>query len=459
MKIATARSTIVVSITLATIAGAVLITSLRGQSPAKDPRQERFTPRSGLADEGPAQFFHMGASTAALHRHGASEAPTGFDNLTNGFAKQGPPFETLDEDNVKPTRSFNDGRFVFEEVETAADGVGPTYNAQSCRECHQNVVTGGASQVTEHRTGHRFGDEFFEAPGGSLIQSRATFPDVVERVAGGDEIRTFRISTNLLGNGFVECVANSTLVAIRDAQPENMRGTALPVPVLEGNGSTRVGRFGWKCQHGSLLSFAADAYLNEMGITSPLFPQENTSSGRFVGFGSEYDPLPEPENDGDDVEGFALFMRSTKAPARGEINNTVLRGEQRFTKIGCAVCHIPSMTTARPGRKINGEAFIVPETLGNKIFHPYSDFLLHDIGTGDGIPFLPTPEFASTAKQIRTAPLWGLRTRNRLMHDGLTFTKEEAIQRHMGQADGVRNNFNALSESQRDQILAFLESL
>ena len=84
---------------------------------------------------------------------------------------------------------------------------------------------------------------------------------------------------------------------------------------------------------------------------------------------------------------------------------------------------------------INGGVFTVPPALGNKIIHPYSDFLLHDIGTGDGIPVLP--QFASTANQIRTAPLWALRTRNRLMHEGLSFTKQEAIQRHQGQAADV----------------------
>ena len=91
------------------------------------------------------QTFHPGVEI--------TEAPTGFDNLTNGFDPQGPPFEKLNEDTVVPLRSFNDNRFIFEEVETDADGLGPTYNAQSCRECHQNVVTGGASQVD--RASHR----------------------------------------------------------------------------------------------------------------------------------------------------------------------------------------------------------------------------------------------------------------------------------------------------------------
>src|SRR4030095_2433924 len=134
----------------------------------------------------------------------------------------------------------------------------------------------------------------FESLGGSLIQSRATYPDIVEHVADADETRTFRLSTNTLGTGYVECISDSTLLAIRDAQPIDMQGLAPEVPVLEGDGSAGVGRFGWKCQHRSLVSFSADAYLNEMGVTSPLFPDENTSNGRFCGHGSGYDALSAP---------------------------------------------------------------------------------------------------------------------------------------------------------------------
>lgn len=459
MKLPIVKSPAILWIALVTttLVVAVLTNPLVGQNPIRDPRETRFTPCKDLANEGPARIFFKGNSPVA-DASNATEAPTGFDNLTNGFAEQGPLFDTIDKNNVQPTRSFNDSRFVFEEVETLADGLGPTYNAQSCRECHQNVVTGGASQIAEHRTGHTFNNEFFEAPGGSLIQSRATYPEIVETVSQEDKVRTFRISTNTLGDGFVECIANSTLLAIRDGQPADMRGTALRVAVFEGDGSARIGRFGWKCQHGSLISFTSDAYLNEIGITNPFFPDENTSQGHFVGFGTNFDPIPELE-DSDDVPGFANFIRSTKAPSRGPITPDVIAGEEHFTRVGCAICHVASITTASPGIKINGDAFVVPQALGDKVIHPYSDFLLHNIGTGDGIPFLPTPEFASTAKQIRTAPLWALRTRNRLMHDGLSFTKEEAIERHMGQAKDVKRAFNALSKAERDQIMAFLESL
>ena len=136
-----------------------------------------------------------------------------------------------------------------------------------------------------------------------------------------------------------------------------------------------------------------------------------------------------------------------------------MRRARRCSSIGCATCHVATIVTAPPGTQINGGAFTIPAALGNKAFHPYSDFLMHDIGTGDGIPVQPTPEFAGTAQQIRTAPLWGLRTRNRLMHDGLTFTKQEAIERHAGQAAPVTAKYLALGEADRQLLLKFLESL
>ena len=152
-------------------------------------------------------------------------------------------------------------------------------------------------------------------------------------------------------------------------------------------------------------------------------------------------------------------MRSTKAPPRGAITADVLAGGQIFERLGCATCHVASITTAAPGTIINGGAMTVPAALGNKIVHPYSDFLLHNIGTGDGIPIQPTPEYAPTANRIRTAPLWGLRTRNRLMHDGLSFTREEAIARHAGQAAAVTLRYQSLAVSDKAKLIAFLNSL
>jgi hypothetical protein len=134
---------------LFTVALAVLTVFVSCASAQRGSRRDRFTFRGTIESESdPAADPRR--RTARVH---AGEAPAGFDNLTNGYTPQGPDYDTLEEEDVVPLRSFNDNRFSFEEVETIADGLGPVYNAQSCRECHQSVVTGGARQVAEHRTG------------------------------------------------------------------------------------------------------------------------------------------------------------------------------------------------------------------------------------------------------------------------------------------------------------------
>ena len=381
------------------------------------------------------------AVTIAFTQSGPAEAPAGFDDQTNGLVNQ---------------TQFDSDRTIFEERETIDDGLGPVYNAQACAECHQNPVTGGISQVTELRAGHFDGLLFVNHPGGSLINDRAIDPSIQEWVLGGNEVRTFRTSLNVLGDGFVECIDSNTLVAISNRQPAGMRGQFIQVPVVEANNQIRGGRFGWKNQHASLLSFAADAYLNEMGITSPLQPNENTSNGTSV---AAFDKVPDPDNDGADVEAFARFMRATKAPPRDETlaaTASAQRGDQLFTLIGCDVCHLRTITTAPAGTVINQGAFIVPAALGGKTIHPFGDFLLHNIGTGDGIVQNGGP---STRNKVRTAPLWGLRTRDRLMHDGTSLTRNEAILRHAGEAGPVIFNYRNLAAADKDALITFLNSL
>jgi CxxC motif-containing protein (DUF1111 family) len=450
------------------IAASVYSTKVQSQGTVAEPvsrydgktRRQRFTRQGNIDLELPSGTAAATAKPGVVSPVAvAAEADTGFDNKTNGASEQGPAYETINSNNAQPGHSFNDNRFVFEEVEHIADGLGPTYNAQSCRECHQNVVTGGASQIAEHRSGHVTDGQFVNSLSGSIVQSRATHPELVEHMFVEDSVTTFRISTNILGDGYIEAISNQTLLAIRDKQPAAMRGTAVMVPVLEADSKSRIGRFGWKSQHASLKSFAADAYLNEMGITSPLLPDENTAAGVDVQNPSPFDPVVDPEDDGEDLDAFAAFMRSTKAPSRGPITDAVKAGDALFTKIGCVICHTASITTAPAHTHINGGAYVVPPALGNKVVHPYSDYLLHDIGTGDGIPILPTAEYAATASQMRTAPLWALRTRNRLMHDGLSFTLQEAITRHAGQAAGVTKLYNGMSAAEKAQLIAFLNSL
>lgn len=235
-----------------------------------------------------------------------------------------------------------------------------------------------------------------------------------------------------------------------------MRGEIIHVPVFEGGGALRIGRFGWKNQHASVLSFAADASLNEIGITNPFLPVENTANGVSV---AAYDVVADPEDNGTNIQAFATFMRATKAPERDlALKNTpeAQAGEVLFRDLQCAVCHTVTITTAPAGMVINGGAFVVPAALGDKIIHPYSDFLLHDIGTGDGIVQNGPP---STQQKLRTAPLWGLRTRNQFMHDGMSLTLLDAILRHKKEAQTSIRAFRAASAEQKEQLLTFLRSL
>ena len=384
-------------------------------------------------------------TTTAQSQAPPLEAPAGFDNQTNGLVDQS---------------TFDAARQAFEEKEEIATGLGPVYNAQSCSDCHQSPVSGAISQVTELRAGHRgmFGN-FVEAPGGSLIQDRAIDASLHERVPGGENLRALRTSLNALGDGFVEAIDSNTLVALSAQQSSEtsgrIRGEFVQVPVLEASRQVRGGRFGWKNQHASLVSFAADAYLNEMGITTPLLPRENTSLGRPV---DAFDAVPDPEDEGgEDIEAFALFMRATKAPPRDPVlaaTPDAQAGSQVFDAIGCRHCHVRAIVTSPPGTVINRGAFTVPEALGNKIIHPFGDFLLHDVGTGDGIV-----QNGGPAAKMRTAPLWGVRTRGRMMHDGQSLTFDEAILRHAGEAAFVTDSYRALSADDKRKLIAFLGSL
>jgi CxxC motif-containing protein (DUF1111 family) len=250
------------------------------------------------------------------------------------------------------------------------------------------------------------------------------------------------------------------------------------VPVGEAPGQFRFGRFGWKNQHASLVSFAGDAYLNEQGITNKLNLTETVPTGTGQGGRSLCDDVADSqpcagnpsrncgEDPDDDIEAFAQFMRASKAPSRDArlaATSDAQVGASLFNQIGCNVCHVTSITTAAAGTVINGGAFVVPAALGNKIIHPYSDFLVHNVGTGDGIAQTNVAGTntldQSTKNKMRTAPLWGMRTRNELMHDAETYTRNEAILRHAGEATGVINNYRSLSTTQKNQLIQFLNSL
>src|SRR5204862_4472174 len=185
-------------------------------------------------------------------------------------------------------------------------------NDVGCVTCHQATDTGAFGQQMEFRAGHVTNGSFVDAPAGQLIQARGTDSDIVEHISTAENVRTFRVVLQALGDGFVECIANQDLQSNVAAEPAATRGTLTAVPVTEANNTLRVGRFGWNGQQASLLSFSGDAYLNEMGITTRLFPDEVTKLCN-----SAPEPNDEAGPDGlDDVDHFARFIRASKAPAR-----------------------------------------------------------------------------------------------------------------------------------------------
>jgi CxxC motif-containing protein (DUF1111 family) len=403
---------------------------------------------------------------------GPSEAPASFDGRSNGFAEEFCANQAALTDSPNSPQipadecDFDTSVEEFTGPETVADGLGPIFNATGCGECHSSnpgfdpadltrVIVGATSQITEKRAGRFDGSVFIDHPGGSLIQDRSLRPNEMERMIPAHvNVIALRSTLSVLGDGFVEAIANSTLENIANGQPFGQRGQLINVAVFEKPGTSRVGRFGHKGQQASLVSFSADAYVNEMGITSPLQPDENTLNGVPV-----VDPVPGLDDEGVDVELFALFMRSTKAPPRDPTRSAhpdAVAGSQIFNNIGCNTCHVRTIVTAPPGTQINGGAMRVSRALGDKIIHPFSDFLLHDVNTGDGIV---QNGGGSTRNKIRTAPLWGLRARGRFMHDNLSFSLEDAIARHGNQGAAARSAFNALSSTDKRKLLFFLDSL
>jgi CxxC motif-containing protein (DUF1111 family) len=357
------------------------------------------------------------------------------------------------------TARFVAGRDTFEEQETPAQGLGPVFNGTSCVSCHGAPATGGglaaggASTTLETRFGSVVNGVFdpLASLGGSLIQTTGIGPQgscnfVGEKVPASANVVARRRTTSLFGLGLVDAVPDQVFIDLAAAQqsdPDGVRGRVHLVQNLITNTQT-VGRFGWKAQVPSLAQFAGDAYVNEMGITNPLFPEENCPQGDCSLLSC--DPAPDPEDDGTDIAAFTDFMTMLGAPPRGKITGQVRNGEDVFNAIRCSACHVATLTTGSN----NPVA-----ALDDVTFSPYSDFLLHDMGSlGDGIV-----QGQASGQEMRTAPLWGLQTTQRFLHDGRATTLDAAILAHDGQARPARDRYQALTQGDKNKLLAFLGSL
>jgi CxxC motif-containing protein (DUF1111 family) len=375
--------------------------------------------------------------------------------VAGGQARELRPGDPLAGLTPREMDEFRLGQEDFTEVETSEEGLGPAFNGTSCAVCHSVPAIGGAGFVLETRAGYREEDGSFRGlndDGDTLIHlfsipshnCQPTIPDDVNVIAR-------RAPIPLFGAGLVEAIPDDTLINLEDPLDRNRDGVSGRAAIITDVSSKerRVGRFGWKAQHATLIAFAADAYRNEMGITNDLFPREAL-------FGIEdpqvrrCDVRPDPEDVVDrstgrrGIDNFESFMRLLAPVGRGRLDETTRDGERVFSAIGCEACHVPVLSTGPSANPLFDRR---PAAL-------FSDLLLHDVGTGDGIR-----QGAAEANEIRTPALWGLRVRRPLLHDGGAATIEDAIGRHRNEAELARRGFERLSPQDRQRLLAFLKSL
>ncbi len=353
---------------------------------------------------------------------------------------------------------FRAGLAEFSQVDTRADGLGVVFNAASCAECHRFGAVGGAgADLTVSRVsrigGLRNGAYSDLADlGGPVIQARSlrefdkSCPVPGEVVPSQANFVSRRITTPLFGAGLMEAIPDKAILARADrTDPDGVRGTPNRLVNPE-TGLLEIGRFGWKAQHSSLHLFAGDAYLNEMGVSSPSFPVENLPQGRAIPPGWAALAI---EDDGDDVEALTDFMRllgpaqRRPPPVDRMLKYDTENGERLFDAIRCTACHVPVMQTGP-----NEVA-----ALSNKSARLYSDLLLHRMGPGleDGIQ-----QGQAKGDQFRTAPLWGLSQRRFFLHDGRASTPDAAVMMHDGEAAASRQRYMKLSPGDRRAVQAFL---
>jgi CxxC motif-containing protein (DUF1111 family) len=359
---------------------------------------------------------------------------------------------------------FDEGRILYSTPIPATAGMGPIFNKSNCQSCHANPVGGWGNASVMH-FGVSDKGAFSMLPGEpqSLLQEFAVSEFCKEHIPAGANLIAVRMTNSSMAFGMVEAVPDADIAA--NADPEDLNGDGIsgrvhwvrPLEETDANAPLRAGRFGWKAQVATVLSFSADATRNEMGITNRLLMEENAPNGDTARL-SQCDPVPEPE-DVQDAQGFAFidrvthFQRYLAVPP--QTPRSGMSGEAVFVSVGCAQCHVPEWTTSSDAG--------LEEAIRGKVIRPYSDFLLHDMGLqGDGVA-----DGYAFETELRTPTLWNLRTRDPMMHNGAasggTFSDRvrSAIAMHgpYGEAAGSAQAFASLPEAQKAQLVAFLDSL
>ena len=332
---------------------------------------------------------------------------------------------------------FITGRALFDSDITLAGGLGPAFNGDGCRSCHFDPIidgvptVGGAGPAGVDVTRQAIVvDGMFMAPPGGTMAHRHLVAS--ERPETNDDVTLIetRQTPTTLGMGLIDRIAEADIVANED--PDDMDGDGISGRVHE-LPDGRVGRFGWKGGVPSTAEFVRDAMFNELGMTTA------EQSGLTFGGASDDDDVSDPEISAADMEAITYFLNQLAPPPRtSEDSAAETAGESQFETIGCADCHRQMQTS--DGTAVNA----------------FSDFLLHDIAPTD---FVGIEDGMATMREFRTAPLWGLGQSAPYMHDGRSFTIEDAIARHESEASAARMAYEALSAAERAQVLAFLQSL
>ncbi len=349
--------------------------------------------------------------------------------------------------------AFAAGSADFATRETPQTGLGPIFNDVSCIACHANPSSGGSSKTTVTRFGQVTNGVFdpLTALDGTLLHAKAISAVLLETVPAQANVTALRLTTPLYGAGLIEAIPDATIIA-NSLLPKAPGVQGRPAMVTDvATGETRVGRFGWKAQHATLLSFSGDALNNEIGITNRLFPQAAAPDGneallaRFVSASAPIEDQPSRTTGLSEIDRVTNYMRFLAGPTGAPSTPAAAAGKNVFTTLGCASCHTPSLSTGP-----NASA-----ALSNQTVPLYSDLLLHNMGAlNDGIA-----QADAAPTEMKTAPLWGLSIRHQYLHDGRALTVAAAILAHDGEGAAAQEAYGRLPPTEQQQLIAFLGTL
>jgi CxxC motif-containing protein (DUF1111 family) len=417
-----------------------------------------------------------------------------------GTAGAGAPLAGL---SAHQLEYFNAGLEDFAEAEDVPDGLGPRMNLDSCGGCHSQPSVGGTSPAVNPQVAFATLDGGtdavppFLAANGPVREARFVFnhdgtrdggvhalftingrlgasgctlpqPDFAKEMANHNVI--FRIPTPVFGDGLIEAIPDAAILANQTANASTksslgiggranfaVSGRTISGQTNNNGNDGTIARFGWKAQNKSLLVFSGEAYNVEMGITNEMFQNERDEKATC-----QMATVPNSITDVDatttvgtlsSIERFAHFMRFLAAPVPSHDtpggSTSIEAGRAVFNNVGCAFCHTPGFKT--------GNSPI--QALRNQQVNLYSDLLVHDMGTGlsDGVS-----QGSAGPREFRSAPLWGLGQRLFFLHDGRSSNLITAIRAHSSsgsEANGVVSAYQALSETQKQNLLNFLRSL